>query len=257
MSDTPIDAIISAGEFLEFLETFQAAVGETTLHVQEDGIYGQPVEPGNVVCINQTLSEAAFESYYADPFRIGINLERLNGYVSKAGKDDRIHLTLDNESRKLEIDIGTADFSMAGIDPDAVRNGNDVEDTTTLDKMCVDVTLDGAALSHGVDVAGMMSNHMTFAADPDWDNPVHLVVEGDTDEVTVRFGDSLHDGSTVDEAAESMFSEDYFSNLVSVIPDDSAVRVRAGDEWPLRLDYEYADGDAEVKMLLAPRVQTH
>lgn len=124
------------------------------------------------------------------------------------------------------------------------------------DGFVVDVELDGAALAHGIDVAGMVSDHLEIDADPDRDSPIKFIGEGDTDDAVVPYQESLHEGSTVDEAAASLFSHDYMEDLAKNIPNDAAVRLRIGDEWPLMLEYEYSEGYADVTMMCAPRIQS-
>lgn len=250
------DAIAPVGTFRDALATLLTTVDETVFHLREEELYAQPTDPGKVGTVNLWLDADSFESYEADGGKLGLNIARLDEYLSKADADELAHIRLDPETRMLEVETDTADFQMAAIDPDAIRNGVSIEETGALEQMTLDVTLDGSALSHAVDVCAMVSDHLIIDGDPDRDDPVRFVGEGDTDTATVSFEKSLHEGSTVPEPIESLYSIDYLEDLVSAIPSDAAVRLRSHDEWPLAVDYDAADGCMTVQMALAPRVQS-
>jgi DNA polymerase III sliding clamp (beta) subunit (PCNA family) len=252
------EAIIRQSTLDRFLDTFESIVQEATLFARDGELYGQPVDPANVAMVNQWLDAEAFEHYHVGdaPIRLGLNLEQLHDFIDKADSDTLVQLEYNAENRRLNVDIGSADYNMALIDPDAIRDGTSVDDSDTSDGMTTDVEVYGAAVKHAIDVVGMVSDHVEIDSDPDRENPVHFIGEGDTDDTRVRFGESLQDGSSVDADAESLFSHEYWEDLVSALPKQAAVRIRAGDEWPCRLDYEHSDGAVDVTMMCAPRIKS-
>lgn len=256
MSNAKLDAIIEKDTLGTFVETFQAVVSETVLEFSADGVYGEPQDPATVALVNQTLKQTAFESYETSGLRTGINLDRLDDFLSKAD-GELVHIRYDDETRKLNLRSGRADFTMACIDPDAVRKGVDIDDWDFLPGLPVDITVDAAAFEHAVGLVDLTSDHLVLSGDPSRENPVHVIGEGDTDDMRVRFGSSLHEGSEVAEACESIFSHEYMERLMKVVPKSAALRIRFGDEWPTALEYEYADGHAEVSMGQAPRIQSN
>jgi len=255
MSDTPIDIIIDAGTIQTWVDTFRSIVDEASINFRDNEIYVEAIDPANVAMISQTLTPQACESYYAEHVELGLNLERLSDYLGKASSGDIVHLTYDEETRHLIIEYGDAHFTMSGIDPDAIRNG-DTLPQEAIDSMGTDIELDSAAWKHGVDVAGMVSDHVEIDSDPSRENPFHMIGKGDTDDARVKYGESLHDGSEIDTEAVSLFSEDYLSDLTKPIPNGTTVRVRHGDEWPMLITYEYANGGVKVEQGLAPRIQS-
>lgn len=253
MSDTPIDIIIDAGTIQTWVDTLLSIVDEARINFSEDEIYVEAVDPGNVAMIAQTVTPEACESFYAEEIQLGLNLDRLSDYLGKASAGDLIHLTYDEGKRRLLIDFEDTHFKMAGIDPDAIRDGDTLPDDV-IEKLSTDVKLDAAAWKHGIDVAGMVSDHIELDSDPEREDPFHMVGEGDTDDARVRYGESLHGGSEIDEAAVSMFSEDYLTDLTKVIPKGTDVRVKHGDEFPMLVSYEYSNGAVTVEQGLAPRI---
>lgn len=245
--------IIQTDYLSEYIETFTSIVDEATLHIGPGEIYAQPVDPANVAMINQTLRDEAFESYSAEDFEIGVNLTQFANYLD-AVQSDLVELKYDPETRKLHLTGEATNLTIGLIDPDSIRNGQTLGEDTIDDT--VDVVVDGAAFNHAIDVADLVSDHFELDADPNRDAPLHAVGRGDIDDATVEFDKSLHEGSTIDAEATSLYSLEYLQNFQSVIPDDADLRIRVGDEWPLRMDYDYLDGHAEAAMFLAPRIQS-
>lgn len=251
------EAIASVGTLRKFTAVMEPVVTEATVEFREGSVYAEVQDPANVALTNQSLDASAFESYHAERFRIGLNLERFDELLSSGQSDALAHLSLNDESRKIDIDLPDASFSMAGIDPDSVRTAQTIDELGAMDpeNLTADVEMDGAAFEHGITVVGMVSDHLAVESDPDGESPLRFIGEGDTDEATVPYQDSLHEGSSVDEASESLYSHEYLSELAKPIPKDATVRLRTGDEWPMRIDYDYAEGAGDVSSMCAPRIQ--
>lgn len=260
MSSAEFSGEIEAGILSDALETLQSVAHEATLRFEEDGIHANPVDPANVSMVTQHVKNSAFVHYHATEFRLGVNLERFQDYVDTAESDgEPIEVAYDPETRRVEITTDAAEMEMAGIDPDSVKEGQRVEETDIdwQEDMIVDVEMDGAALSHAIDVVSMASDHIAISADPDADAPLVFSGEGDTDAVRVPFKNALYEGSDVKLAGQSLYSWEYFDELMKPMPDTAGVRFRCGDEYPCRMDYEYADGAVDVAMMLAPRIQSN
>jgi len=108
-----------------------------------------------------------------------------------------------------------------------------------------------ATLSDALDMADYVSDHIALECDTD--DGLIAAAEGDTDDVTVSLADDVSDG-TVSEATRSLYSLEYLSDLVGVVPAEE-VTVRLGQEMPLVMTYEYADGHGFVDARLAPRIE--
>lgn len=258
VSDDGFHAIAEAGTLQQFVDGFLAVAHEATVTVTEEGLRSHPVDPSNVAMVKQTLAPRAFEAYetYGEDGQLGLNLNRFADYLGKANSGDLVDLRLNEETRKLHITLPEAEFSMALIDPESIRDNADTPDDLR-DGMVADVKMDAAALAHAVDVVEMVTSQVTVAMDPDADAPLSFRGEGDTDDAVVSFDRSLHEGSEVTGEAETILSVEYLENLTAPMPDDATVRCRFGDEYPALFAYEWADGAADVEMMLAPRIDTH
>lgn len=254
-------AILEVERLTDYLDTLQSVDNESTFYFREDGIYTQPTDPSAVACVNQTLKPSAFESYETTGYTTGINIERFQDFLDAGDGSDLVELTLDPETRKIQIvlpDAESTEFTMACIDPESVRNGQDISETGLMKddgaNIRVDVTMDVAALTHSLSVMDKVTDHVEITADPDRDNPLHFIGSGDTDDALVRFGNSLHEGSKVHGSTEAMYSIEYLEDLSGVMPKSVPVRLRFGSEWPMLLEHSDPEGHREVRMMLGPRI---
>ncbi|OYR82677.1 DNA polymerase sliding clamp, partial [Halorubrum sp. E3] len=193
---------------------------------------------------------AAFESYEADGGVIGVNLARLEDIAGMANSGDLIHLELDEETRKLHIEIDGLSYTLALIDPDSIRQEPDIPD---LD-LASEIVVEGAQLDRGIKAADMVSDHIRLRVD-ETDEAFFIEAEGDTDDVNLKLDREDLIALTAG-PADSLFSLDYLKDMNKAIPSDAEVTVELGEEFPVKLHYGFAEGLGNVTFMLAPRIQS-
>jgi len=119
-----------------------------------------------------------FESYEADGGLIGVDLSRLEDIAGMADTGQLIQLELDEETRKLHIQIDGLEYTLALIDPDSIRQKPDIPD---LD-LPAEVVLEGKDVNRSVTAADMVSDHIALGVD-ETDEFFYVNAEGDTDDV--------------------------------------------------------------------------
>jgi len=243
-------AIIDEDYLNQTIDTISVLVDECRIHLNELGFRLAAVDPANVAMDETNVTEDAFESYQADGGVLGVNLGKLEDVVSMADKGDLIHLALDPETRKLHIKIGGLEYTLALIDPDSIRTEPDIPD---LD-LPAEVVLEGADIDRAIRAADMVSDHITFEVDAD-EEVFRVHAEGDTDDVDLELERDDLIGLTA-APAHSIFSLDYLKDLNKAIPKDAEVTLQLGEEFPVMLNYEYADGTGSVTQMVAPRIQS-
>jgi proliferating cell nuclear antigen len=243
-------AIVSASTLRDALDSVSVLVDECKIRLNEDGLGIRAVDPANVGMVDLTLEAAAFESYEADGGVIGVNLTRLEDIAGMANSGDLVHLELDEETRKLHIRIDGLSYTLALIDPDSIRQEPDIPD---LD-LSADIVVEGAQLDRGIKAADMVSDHIRLRVDEDTET-FFIEAQGDTDDVDLELGrEDLIDLAAG--PADSLFSLDYLKDMNKAIPGDAEVTVELGEEFPVKLHYELAEGQGHVTYMLAPRIQS-
>jgi proliferating cell nuclear antigen len=244
------NAIVSADTLTATLDSVSVLVDECKIHLDEDGIAIRAVDPANVGMVDLSLSADAFESYEADGGVIGVNLTRLEDIAGMADADQLIHLELDEETRKLHISIDGLEYTLALIDPDSIRQEPDLPD---LD-LPAHVVIEGRDIDRAVTAADMVSDHIALGVD-NGAELFYVDAAGDTDDVHLE----LDRGDLIDLTAgeaHSLFSLDYLQNMNKAIPKDAEVAMELGEEFPVKLHFDIAEGQGQVTYMLAPRIQS-
>jgi len=244
-------ALISADALVDYVDACRAIVDEAVIHLTDEGIETQAVDPANVAMVDVALDQAAFNSYEADDGRIGVNLERLDDVLGMADSGELVHLNLNPETRKLHIDAGGLSYTLTLIDPDAVRREPDMPD---LDWPAT-ITVEGGTLDRGRRAADLVADHVTLSADADT-RAFSMAAEGDTDDVATTAGDDdLVDARFEDGASPtSLFALEYLADVLGPIGADTTVGVRLGEDLPARLQWSAEEGDLRVVSVIAPRI---
>ena len=243
-------AIVRADTLQATLDSVGVLVDECKIHLDDGGLEIRAVDPANVGMVDLALDAEAFESYEADGGLIGVNLVRLADIASMADSDQLVHLELDEETRKLHISIDGLEYTLALIDPESIREEPDLPE---LD-LSSTIVIEGRDIDRAVKAADMVSDHIELGVD-EGDEVFYVAAEGDTDDVHLELGhDDLID--LVAGSASSLFSLDYLKDMNKAIPKDAEVTMELGEEFPVKLHYEFAEGLGQVTYMLAPRIQS-
>ena len=243
-------AIVGASTLQDALDSVSVLVDECKIRLNEDALSIRAVDPANVGMVDLTLEAAAFESYDADGGVIGVNLARLEDIAGMANSGDLIHLELDEETRKLHIEIDGLSYTLALIDPESIRQEPDIPE---LD-LPAEIVVEGAQLDRGVTAADMVSDHIRLRV-AEADEAFLVEAEGDTDDVDLELTREDLIALTAG-PADSLFSLDYLKDMNKAIPGDAEVTVELGEEFPVKLHYGFGEGLGQVTFMLAPRIQS-
>jgi proliferating cell nuclear antigen len=243
-------AIVDAETLQEALDSVSVLVDECKIHLNEEGLAIRAVDPANVGMVDLELGAEAFESYEADGGLIGVNLSRLEDIAKMANAGQLVQLELDEETRKLHIDTDGLEYTLALIDPDSIRKEPDLPD---LD-LPARVVLEGSNIDRAVKAADMVSDHIALGVEADAET-FYVDAEGDTDDVHFELGRADLIDLTAG-AARSLFSLDYLKDMNHAIPKNGEVTAHLGEEFPVEMEFEIAEGQGHVRYLLAPRIQS-
>jgi proliferating cell nuclear antigen len=244
-------AIVRADTLQATLDSVGVLVEECKIHLDGEGIEIRAVDPANVGMVDLSLEADAFESYEADGGLIGVNLVRLADIAGMADADQLVHLELDEETRKLHISIDGLEYTLALIDPESIREEPDLPD---LD-LPATIVIEGRDIDRAVTAADMVSDHIELGVDEDTET-FYVSAEGDTDDVHLELdADDLID--LVAGPASSLFSLDYLDDMDRAIPKDAEVTTELGEEFPVKLHFDIAEGEGSVTYMLAPRIQSN
>jgi proliferating cell nuclear antigen len=245
------NAIVRAETLQDTLDSVGVLVDECKIHLEEGGLEIRAVDPANVGMVDLSLDSGAFESYDADGGLVGVNLVRLQDIADMADNDQLVHLELDEETRKLHISVDGLEYTLALIDPESIREEPDLPE---LD-LSATIIVEGRDIDRAVTAADMVSDHIELGVE-ETAEIFYIDAEGDTDDVHLELErEDLID--LVVGPASSLFSLDYLQDMDRAIPKNAEVTMELGEEFPVKMHFDIAEGDGSVTYMLAPRIQSN
>jgi proliferating cell nuclear antigen len=115
------------------------------------------------------------------------------------------------------------------------------------------VTVLAKELKNGIRASEAVSDHIALVAHG---KSFELIADGDTDQVHLQLSDGDLIKIQAPDKSRSLFSLDYFSNMSKVVGDASPVTLHLGTDYPVKLEFDIADGAGHIIYLLAPRIES-
>lgn len=250
--DENLSVIIQKQHFQQVLDQLSATVAEAIFRLGRDGLEVTCVDPANVAMTDIHLTEDAFESVGDGKFPIGLNIEKLVDHLKFADTEELIQLTYRPETRMLNIHFGNTSVDIASIDPQTIRDEPTVPDIP----FCARAALDASLFLDGVKQCKIASDHLQLTAD-DEAGSLELLGGGDTDDVTITYErEDLHEGK-FEEHTRALYSIDYLTGKHGILddaPSDASLSVEFANEYPVKYEYDFADGNGHAMLTVAPRI---
>ncbi|MFO1533451.1 MAG: DNA polymerase sliding clamp, partial [Thermoplasmatota archaeon] len=115
------------------------------------------------------------------------------------------------------------------------------------------VTVLAGELQQGIKASEAVSDHIALVAHG---KSFELVADGDTDQVHLSLSDGQLIKIQAPDKSRSLFSLDYFSNMSKVVKPTDAVTLHLGSDYPVKIEFDIADGAGHITYLLAPRIES-
>lgn len=232
----------------EVVECIGNLVDEAKFHFAKDGLSLRAVDPAHVAMVELTLQKAGFLDFASGEHDLGIDIGKLKDVLKLAGAGDDVEVSLDDNANKIVCRIGNITRRMSLVD---TANMTDPK-VPKLDLPAV-VTVPTAELEKGIRAAEAISDHVALVTDKD---SFELLAEGDTDAVSLKLGKDVLPGIKASEQTKSLFSLDYFSNMVKAAKGSQTLTLNLGSDYPVRVEFDFAGGNGHVVYLLAPRIES-
>lgn len=234
------------------LQSISNVITEGVFQFTEDGVELVAADPAMVAMVDFHMDKDAFDTYDCDGAeKVGVNIENLYSIIRRAGSDDTLTLTLNEEESKLMLTMqnhSTRNFSLALLNLD----DSDIPSTSDLD-FNVEADLNTALLSDAIGDAAVVGDSVTVSTD---DEAIIIASEGDSSNAEFRIDRGSNGMLDMDAngPARSMFSLDYLSKMIKAKKLSDTVKVRLGEDFPMRLDFETPE-KVRLGFILAPRIE--
>jgi proliferating cell nuclear antigen len=223
-------------------------VNEVKFNITQKGISLRAVDPAHVAMVDLQINDKAFEEYKANDMELGIDMDKLSSIMRLASSGDTVILEYDEESNKLVIKIGNLVRKMGLIDtagmPDPkMPNLN----------LPAKVIIKASELTQGVRASEAVSDHLALTVNKD---NFELFAEGDTDTVNLKLPKDLLIELNTNSKCKSLFSIDYFSNMIKPVKGEDPITIMIGNDNPIKVEFDIAENKGHVIYLLAPRIES-
>jgi len=233
------------------IDVISPLVNEVKFNITPKGISLRAVDPAHVAMVDLEVKDKAFEEYKATEMELGVDMDKLSGIMRLSSSNDIVSLEYDEESNRLIVKIGNLIRKMGLIDtagmPDPkMPNLN----------LPAKVVLKASELSQGVRASEAVSDHLALTVNKD---SFELYAEGDTDTVNLKLPKDLKDlliELSTNSKCKSLFSIDYFSNMIKPVRGDDPITIQIGNDNPIKVEFDIADKKGHVTYLLAPRIES-
>jgi len=223
-------------------------VNEVKLNITSKGISLRAVDPAHVAMVDLNINQKAFEEYKATDMELGIDMDKLGSIMRLSSSGDMVTLEYDEDTNRLIIKIGNLVRKMGLIDTAGMPDPK----MPTL-KLPAKVSLKASELSQGVRASEAVSDHLALTVNKD---NFELFAEGDTDTVNLKLPKDLLIEINTDSKYKSLFSIDYFSNMIKPVKSDDQITIMLGNDNPIKVEFDIAEKKGHVTYLLAPRIES-
>lgn len=233
--------------FRMIVDILSTLVEEARFNFDQEKLTIRVVDPSHVAMIKMEVDAAAFESWEVDETVLGLELSKISKLVQLANSGDLIVVNFNDAVGKAEFQVGEIERTIRPLDRTNLPEPNVPELGTK-----VSVSLSGAKFARALKAADQVGDLVTFSIDQ---NRFSVHVAGESDAVNVTYESGELQELVCDSPVKSQYSLQYLLPLAKRIESTvETVTARFDDNYPLRLEFQFAEGGADVVYFLAPRV---
>ncbi|MEM4729554.1 MAG: proliferating cell nuclear antigen (pcna) [Thermoplasmata archaeon] len=240
-------ARIKADVLRDVITVVGTLVEEVKLNISSDGISLRAVDPAHVAMVELTLRSGAFEELKASACELGVDIEKFREILKLAKAGSIIKLNHDEEKNKLVVSIDNLTRRMSLVDTAGMSDPK-----VPAVNLPARVVIKTEELNQGIRASESISDHIALIASPEY---FELSAEGETDSVSLKLPKDLLEVLETKDSVKSLFSLDYFSNMIKSAGNAPTVNLNLGTDYPVRIEFDIAGGEGHVKYLLAPRIE--
>lgn len=265
----------------QFINVLGAVLDEFRLQIGPDGWKVIGVDPANVVLTDVDFPKTEFISYeyepeYEDILKVGVDVYKVEQFLGIA--QDKPHIQLPEERSspvsltfskapdkggRYQLEMQQGMFSRTILLYDEKELKKEVNNVS-LKGLDYDLTLSGLEFRRIIEKSAEISDYITLGFErnngtSEISDIVYFTANA-IDDVEFPFNvlRHIHIWRSLREEARdssrSMFSLDYLSNIVKIIPADK-IRIHLGQDYPLRLLFPLGS-TGQCKIMLAPRIDS-
>ncbi len=237
---------LEADRLREIIDIVDAVVAEARFIVDEDELNVRAVDDSHVAMVDVSVLSNGFEKYDTEGKEtMALNLEKIQDFLKIVNSDSILNLI--NESGKLKLESGNLSQVFPLLDPEGMKSA----DIPDLD-LSNEVKMEADYLKKAVKAADTVSDGMKISLD---DLKCRITAESDQDEIDMTVYSDQFGKYNVEGEVESMFALQYLKDMISPVSSKAPIYVRIDSDYPMEIEYRFAEGTGMALMMLAPRIE--
>jgi proliferating cell nuclear antigen len=245
--------VADSKQLRDMITAISILVDEATFKLDPDGIKLRAMDPSRVAMIDFEWPKTIFEEYQADtPAKMCINITELLKLLKRAGKEETVELSLDEQTAKLNIKIAgkyARNFTM----PTLQASEEEVPTPKLTFNVKIKATTEG--LTQAIEDAQLVSDHVRLEADPE-----KLVFNAAGDlmgaVITIQKGSDTLLDLEAKEPSKATFSLSYLTEIIKAASQTSDIAtMEFSSDMPIKIDFQQPK-EGRLTFYLAPRIET-
>jgi len=227
-------------------------VDEATFDVTQDGISLRAMDPSRVAMVDFVMQKTAFDEYSAsESMKICLNIGELLKLLKRAGRDDSVELSLDEETGQFKVVIKgryTRSFSMPTLE------SAEEEVPTPNITFNARATLTTEGFRQALNDVALVSDHVRIETDGE---KLLMSAKGDLmgANIEMQKGSDALLSIEAKEPSRATFSLSYLTEIVKAAGATSdVVTIEFSTDMPIRLDFRQ-QYEGKLAYYLAPRIE--
>ncbi|KXB03377.1 hypothetical protein AKJ47_02385 [candidate division MSBL1 archaeon SCGC-AAA261G05] len=227
-------------------------IDEAAFKFTPEGVKMEAMDPSHVALVDFNLPSKSFEEYDVEETQVlGVDLIEMDKVVSRAKKDDKFVVELDEEKNRLVLKFegaSTRRFSLPLIEVEGEETPQPELDFSTSAKIQAGIIQDG------LKDASLVADNVRFGAT---EEKFIMGAESDTGSSQMELSKSSEGLKElkVQKPSKSMFNISYLDDIIKAVSSSDFIDIRLGSDLPIKLDMPIGDGKGQLKFLLAPRIE--
>jgi proliferating cell nuclear antigen len=245
--------VADSKQLRDMITAISILVDEATFKLDPDGLKLRAMDPSRVAMIDFEWPKTIFEEYQSDtPGKMCINITELLKLLKRAGKEETVELSLDEQTAKLNIKIAgkyARNFTM----PTLEASEEEVPTPKLTFSVKIKATTEG--LTQAIEDAQLVSDHVRLEADPE-----KLVFNAAGDlmgaTITIQKGSDTLLDLEAKEPSKATFSLSYLTEIIKAASQTSDIAtMEFSSDMPIKIDFQQPK-EGRLTFYLAPRIET-
>jgi proliferating cell nuclear antigen len=241
-------SVVVKGEILRTISKAVASlVSDCRVHFAPDKLYIRAVDSSNVAMVTVDVPKESFEEYNIQSEQVyGVDIQRIAEISKIINANDNVTLNFTNGY--MHIRAGTMEYSVALIDPEAIRK----EPKTPELKLPAKITLSADRFKKAIEAADKIADSILLKKTQD---SFQIIARGDSEKITISLPPTELVEFTGEGEAKSLFNLELVKEFFKITDSSTPATIELGTNYPAIFSFLLNKGKVQVRYFLAPRIE--